>query len=371
MVFFAAIHKNGCCVTEFKDSGSFLRRMGDFPVLVVSLDYELFFHRSGSIEKCLFEPTDLVVDFANKRGIPLTFYVDAGMLCCMERLAPKYARIASDYTRIKKHIASFVAAGHQIGLHIHPHWEETRWSDDGWDFSASRYRLGQFSDDEVRDIIARYCGVLKDICAGDVKSYRAGGFCIDPFDQIRDSLLSEGIVIDSSVVPGAYLNDPEKGFDFRSADDQGWWFFDESPMQSCSSGSFLEIPVTPLVLPRSHYWGRAIDRVLGRQPSATFGDGLSKAIGKTEIIRRLGGHGRTSELSLDIAKAAQLVSQKTLHTRRDVWHIMGHPKLLGQPSLTYLSTFIEKRRIERFESVSGLAVSIGGAGSERPARIEM
>ncbi len=357
-------------MTNFKDSASFLRRMEDFPVLVVSLDYELFFKRSGSVEKCLIEPTDLVVDFANKRGIPLTFYVDAGMLCRMEGMAPKNARIASDYTRIKRHIASFVEAGHEIGLHIHPHWEDTSWSDDGWDFSASRYRLDQFSENEVRDIVARYSGVLKDICASDVKSYRAGGFCIEPFDQIRDSLLSEGIAIDSSVVPGACLNDPEKGFDFRSADDRGWWFFDDSPMQICSNGPFLEIPVTPLVLPRSHYWGRAVDRALGRQPLATFGDGLSRAIGRTEIIRRLSGRGRTSELSLDMAKVRQLVSQKTLRTRRDVWHIMGHPKLLGPPSLTYLSTFIERRRIKRFESVSGLAVSIGGPGSERSVHIE-
>jgi hypothetical protein len=63
-----------------KDSGSFLRRGQDFPVLLLSMDYELFFQRSGSIEKCLFEPTAMLLNFAEDSGVRLTFYIDAGML---------------------------------------------------------------------------------------------------------------------------------------------------------------------------------------------------------------------------------------------------------------------------------------------------
>ena len=77
------------------DRPAFLRRDQDFPLLVVSQDYELFFHKSGSIEKCLFEPTDLLLDFADELGMKVTFFVDAGMLCRMSALAGESPELAA------------------------------------------------------------------------------------------------------------------------------------------------------------------------------------------------------------------------------------------------------------------------------------
>ena len=36
-------------MTRAADNGSFLRRRADLPVMVLSQDYELFFHRSGNM----------------------------------------------------------------------------------------------------------------------------------------------------------------------------------------------------------------------------------------------------------------------------------------------------------------------------------
>jgi len=138
-------------------------------------------------------------------------------------------------------------------------------------------------------------------------------------------------------------------------------------MKPCSDGGFLEIPVTPLMLPFFHYWGRAIDRVLERQPSGVIGDGSSKAIGKREIVRRLAGMGRISELSVDAAKAGQLLLSDVLRQKRSIWHVMGHPKLLAKSSLDALQKFISHKDIRRFESLSGLASAIhAGELSARP-----
>ena len=46
------------------DSGSYMRRRQDIAILVVSQDYELFFGRSGSIDKCLIEPCEMLLNFA-------------------------------------------------------------------------------------------------------------------------------------------------------------------------------------------------------------------------------------------------------------------------------------------------------------------
>lgn len=339
------------------NSGKF-RRSKDYPLLVLSQDYELFFHVSGSIDKCLIEPCDLLLEFAQRKGIQITFFVDAGMLCAMQRLAPRVPTQARALQKVQRHLESLVAAGHEIGLHVHPHWEDTRWQDGQWVFSDTRYQVSMFSDAEIADIFQRYTAVLNDLCGGGVSVYRAGGFCIEPFSRIRQALAAQNIWIDSSVVPGAVLEDPEKGFDFRAVDDVPFWSFNESPLIPVAGGEFMEIAVTPHTLPFFHYWRRAIDRALKRQPAAVIGDGASKVIGRREIIRRLTGSGRTSELSIDAPKAGRLAAKPIAVQRRQVWQIMGHPKLLGRPSLVSLQSFLERHNISRFETVGGFARSL-------------
>ena len=345
-------------MTGLTDSGTHFRRQQDYSVMLVSQDYELFFQQSGSVGKCLFEPCDLLSDWARERDIPITFFVDAGMLCAMEREAVREPSLAKELGRVKEHLEGLAQQGHEIGLHIHPHWEDTHRVGSAWDFEGSRYQLRDFSDSEISSIVARYTDVLKELCDGEVHSYRAGGFCIEPFARIKGPLQDAGISIDSSIVPGLRINDADKGVDFTGAPDRGWWTFESSPSRPDEDGDFLEIPITPLVLPPLHYWGRAISRVLGRRPASTFGDGTSKALGRHEIIRRLTGRGRGSELSIDAQKAAQLNSGNISRQQRDIWHVMGHPKLLGRASLDALEKFIDRKDFGRFLTVTNLADAV-------------
>lgn len=345
-------------MTGLADTASFVRRHGDFPVLLVSQDYELFFGRSGSIEKCLFEPGDMLADFAARRDLRITFFVDAGMLSRMRELASTHPSVERQLSSIQKHVEGLACAGHEIGLHIHPHWEEARWNDGTWDFSGTRYQLRDFSDEEVADIVCRYTRLLNDLCNGSVRTYRAGGFCTEPFETPGEALLKAGISVDSSVVPGAVLEDASKGFDYGAVADEPWWNFERSPAEPNPDGCFLEVPVTPQRLPFFHYWGRAVDRLMGRQAPSVIGDGSSKALGRREITRRLMGYGRVSELSTDAPKARQLGSARVLRQDRKVWHVMGHPKLLGAPSLDALDNFMQRMAINRSQTVFELACAI-------------
>lgn len=326
--------------------------------MVLSQDYELFFDKSGTIEKCLFEPTDRLVAWAKDRKVPITFYVDAGMLCAMEREAKKEASLAQELSRVKSHVASLAEQGHEIGLHIHPHWEDTSRVNGAWQFSGTRYKLDGFDEDELAYVVARYAAVLNDLCDGKVSSYRAGGFCIEPFDRLGPHLAKAGIDTDSSVVPGMAINDAEKGVRFSSTLERPWWYFSASPTQPEERGTFVEVPITPQVLPFFHYWGRALDRVLKRQPPTVSGDGSAKRIGRREIVRRLAGFGRISELSSDAAKAAQLEMRNVSKQTRDMWHVMGHPKLLGDRSFTALEKFIDRMEIGHFATVADVAAAV-------------
>ncbi|MBT8080167.1 MAG: hypothetical protein KJO31_16430 [Gammaproteobacteria bacterium] len=332
---------------------------------VVSQDYELFFHSSGSVEKCMIEPANALLEYSQKRNLHLTFFVDVGMLRCFDRHAADNKHVARDARSIRKNLRAIAEAGHEIGLHVHPHWEDTRLVDGRWDFSNTRYQLRDFSADEINDIFRSYFSLLQDLAKAPIVSYRAGGFCVEPFAAISGLLLELGIDIESSVVPGAKLIDPQKGFDFAGAPDVRGWCFDSSPTVPSGEGPFVEVPVTPNTVSRFFYWGRLVDRLGPQQRAQHFGDGLSKAIGRREVLRRLLGGSRTSELSLDAAKAPYLLPIARRANRRSTWHVMGHPKLLSRRSLEIFDEFIEQARIDRFLTVAGLAGQVRAADSGR------
>jgi hypothetical protein len=323
--------------------------------LILSQDYELFFHRSGTPEKCLFEPCDALLASARKNGYRITFYVDAGMLVRMQDSARQHKRLAIDFDRVRRHLRSIAGAGHDIGLHIHPHWEDTRIVNGRWAFDNTRYQLRQFSDREAADIVDRYARALGDASGMAPTSYRAGGFCIEPFEKIRSALLAAGIDVDSSVVPGAYLEDPDKGFDFRRVAAADWWTFTRSPSEAEQDGQFLEIPVTSQKLPFSYYWGRLAAKLAGRPEPQVFGNGSAKRIGKREILRRLAGLSRVAELSIDNPKVEGLERVSSELPVRRICHIMGHPKNISLNSLLLLEKVVRDRCIINFENVATAA----------------
>jgi hypothetical protein len=323
--------------------------------LVLSQDYELFFHKSGSIENCLLRPTEALATFAREKGFCITFYVDAGMLVSMRNHAGQSRQVSAMRDQICRNIEGLVADGHEIGLHVHPHWNSTRWSREGWDFSNTRYSPQQFRTGEFAEICRSYHQELSEVAGTSIATYRAGGFCVQPFNKIGDALHPLGILTDSSVVPGMYLNDRDKSFDFRKVPDEPWWLFDSEPTEPSDLGRFLEIPITAMQLSPYYYWGRAIDRLRKRQPPSVYGDGLSKSIGLISAARRLLALERNVEMSTDGPKAQLLGQSPRVGSTHRLHHVMGHPKLLSTESLDYLGKFIDRHNISRYETVASLA----------------
>ena len=53
---------------------------------LLTFDYEVYFGaRTGSVERCLLDPTDALARVAAKHAAPLVFFVDAGYLLALRR----------------------------------------------------------------------------------------------------------------------------------------------------------------------------------------------------------------------------------------------------------------------------------------------
>ena len=182
--------------------------------LIISLDYELFFgSKIGTVENCLIKPVERLLEVIKPYKTKLSLFVDSGFLLCLERFSGQYPQLENELDKIRNHIRSLHSAGHDIQLHIHPHWEDTIFDGTNWVFSFDRYRLHNFNKDNISRIVGQYKHVLTDIVGDSVFAYRAGGWCLQPFEQLSAALAEHNIWLESTVFYKGVSEHPERGFD--------------------------------------------------------------------------------------------------------------------------------------------------------------
>ena len=132
--------------------------------LHITFDYELFFGSyTGSIEKCLLEPTERLMTLAEKKNVRFVFFVDAGYLASLYKHSSLEA-CRKDFLSVSAQVKRLQEAGHEIALHVHPHWEDCFHNGKEWIMDTTRYKLSDFTKKEVDELMAPgeegYFGVL-------------------------------------------------------------------------------------------------------------------------------------------------------------------------------------------------------------------
>ena len=214
-----------------------------------TFDYELFLtKRSSLVNDCILQPTEGLIDFFDEYGGKATFFVDTVYL--QRLLEIKVPASKEDYSSIKDQLVELVSKGHRIELHLHPHWIDARYSRGEWFFdSYNRYRLHALQQKQIIDMFVSGKQLLEDIGRQAHKSYqvisfRAGGWCIQPFLKVKPGFEQAGIKIDCSVQPKFKKQSLPHNYDFSDANLLSHYFFSEDPLVPDIQGDFLEIPVS-------------------------------------------------------------------------------------------------------------------------------
>jgi peptidoglycan/xylan/chitin deacetylase (PgdA/CDA1 family) len=212
----------------------------------LTFDYELFFgEKSGSVDMCLLQPTNRLLEMFEKHQVQATFFADASYLLKLKSDADKNDVSAKELSQISVQLHQMVQAGHEIGLHIHPHWMESDRAGQNWKLNIGKYRLSQWEKEERERHFMEACEWLREF-EPKMISFRAGGWCIQPFSDFRNLFEKYRIKIDSSVVPGFRMNARYHQFDFsRAPDNLSVWAFSDNPNIPENDGLFYEVPVTP------------------------------------------------------------------------------------------------------------------------------
>lgn len=236
--------------------------------IIITNDYEVFGDGRGEVDKILIQPTKEILSLCNKYRVPLTMFVDV-----MEYIkfveAEKKGLLSTNYkagSRVRTQLCNAVASGHDVQLHIHPQWLGAEpVQDDYWKVNFSYWRLpnvpgglGTVDDpSSLRGIIAMGKQTLETLIQAVKPSYtciafRAGGYCIQPEQDVLVVLREQGFLIDSSVSVGRSVKQEHILYDFRTAPkNMPYWHINHSVTEMVEKSGLIEIPIfTNKVAPR-------------------------------------------------------------------------------------------------------------------------
>jgi len=223
--------------------------------LLFSADYELYFGENYFGEReVLIEPTEQILGACQKDGIPMTLFADVASIWRYRSLG-----VNSDYVGLcEDQMGRAIRQGHDVQLHMHPHWmtshfDGKRWSMDESKFNLSDLGYGQRKDQDLEsgdEIIRRGKEYLENLLLPSNPSYscvafRAGGYGVQPGDkELIRALLSEGFKIDSSIVPGMVFQSNVNRIDFRRIPSRlNYWMGSRYGISREEGQGLFEIPL--------------------------------------------------------------------------------------------------------------------------------
>lgn len=311
----------------------------------ITLDYEIFFgENQGTLRKTILEPTNLLLEIAQKTAVKFTFFIDVGYLVQLEKWSIKFPLLRNEYQLVCSQLNQLVNDGHDCQLHIHPHWERALYDGEKWVFDYSFYKLSDFDTSERSEIIQTYSKTLFNITGQKIHSYRAGGWCVQPFTQLENDFKSLGVKIDSSVFKGGKHIDTHYMYDFSSAPEKDFWNFQSNECVEDTSGDFVELPISDFRYSPWFFWRLYILGNLLPHKHKPIGDGKPMPSNMTRFKRLTKSHLQCG--SIDGYFASKLKQVVINRKKRGFYHtvFIGHPKALTHFSLQKLEKFIAENK---------------------------
>jgi hypothetical protein len=192
--------------------------------LLFTADYELYFGENYLSEReVLIEPTEQILRAFEEEGIPITLFADVASVWRYRSLGVRH-----DYVPLfEDQLQRAIRRGHDVQLHLHPHWLTSEFDGQRWQMDASKFKLSDIGYGKRQDpftaeeLIVQGKGYLEDLLRPvdplyRCVAFRAGGFGVQPEDKaLIGSLHSCGFKIDSSIAPGMFFKSNVNEVDFR------------------------------------------------------------------------------------------------------------------------------------------------------------
>jgi peptidoglycan/xylan/chitin deacetylase (PgdA/CDA1 family) len=316
--------------------------------ILLTYDYELFLGSdSGDLYNTLINPINKILDMLEKYNAKALFFIDTTFLIAIKD--------TKCFEIVKEQIQDIVQKGFDIGLHLHPHWQNAESIDEcRWKFEDfSHFRLDSFNDKDLRQVIIKnyelLSGIVNEVDANyKIDTFRAGGWSIQPFSRLKDIFKIIGIRYDFSVLPEMKDEDrPRHYYDFKNTPNKYIWRFEDNVLIEDKNGSFIEVSNTVFDM-------NIIDLMKNRKLIKNYkisgdGKGAGKQKAFLEQLKKVRWNVKqilsSDAIDLDIFK------KYIDNINRDILVYVAHPKLFSDNSFEVLEYICDNLQIVRYSEL--------------------
>jgi len=310
---------------------------------------------SKSYKEAIIDPTNELIKLADDIGVKVNLFTD--ILC-----ADFFKRNGelSFYDQYKNQLQETLRLGHDVQLHIHPHWIDSVFKDQLYKPSNS-FKLADFKDkaypNNIEGIVENSIKQLNEICLStkaDYKciAYRAGGFNMWPeTNAILAALFNNGIRIDSSIPKGLFFKSNFSTVDFRNMPEQCNWFISpQGDLNKPSQNGIWEVPIATI---NAGLWTNIVHGYRKvKYKERAFSTGKTIHSGKTKIIDKLRfvlsvrmlGFDLHTLSSDDLMRILNKNIKEYSSEKEIVLSTVSHPKNMGAYSRMVMKEFVDKAR---------------------------
>lgn len=300
----------------------------------LTLDFELFLgEEAGSVQKCLVEPIERLVNIAESNEARFTIFVDTTYINRLKNQL-NIPQLRNDHVQVCSLLKDLSIRGHDLQLHLHPQWLYSDFKNGRWNINQKFYKLSDVSEEEAKKIFKDGCDVIEEISGSRPIGFRAGGFSAQPTLRLKQLFEESGLVIDSSVYPGNIYHSPQQDYDYSLAPTGQCYAFSDDMCIPSPKGDLIELPLSTYNVSPLFYWKLVFQRLSRNTKHRRIGDGKSVKTSSTSIRERLtkrsNGFATIDESKISYLKNAYVDALKKGHK---IFCVIGHPKLATQYSL--------------------------------------
>ena len=229
--------------------------------ILLTLDYELYGNGSGDVFKHMIEPTNRILEIAQKYNLRLTFFFEIVEYWKLKKEWEKGNNMG--YTQnpvaaIENQLCISYKAGHDIQLHIHPQWVDAVYEDGKWNVNLNDWRLSCYNrigEYSLLNLFQKGKETIENLIKPIDPNYecialRAGGYNIQPSYDIVKVMKKTGIYVDSSVYPGGKETGILSDYDYSSIPfDIGYWFVSDE-LEKIGKSELVELPIVAFPMNR-------------------------------------------------------------------------------------------------------------------------